>query len=365
MRRKQRQNQDGLMVAALLLTLKNLKPAALWVFLLLLGLYTASGVRTVGPSETGLLLRFGKLQPKTYEAGLVFGLPEPFDELVLVQTGAEHSLTLEAWASGGKKIGDPDREYQYTLEEVSNWMAENGGNMPPTRKVTVDGATMLNPIVDGYTLTGDRNILQARFTLRYRIHDPVAYFRLGERRDELIGGLLYQSATHTLAEMRIDDCLTEKRDQLIERVESGAQAKADALSLGITLTACELQELSPPRQVLAAFEDVINAQMFAKTLLENAREYQANSLTQAAGQSEAIRRRAEAYAQNLVAKSEGEAEAFRSFYAEYQEHPHAVLSRVYLDSLDYVMQQAQSSALFGSDHAQPTLFIEPSPKYSR
>ncbi|KAF0094705.1 MAG: membrane protease subunit HflK [Puniceicoccaceae bacterium 5H] len=365
MRRKQRQNQDGLMVQALLLTLKNLKPAAFWVFLLLLGLYLVSGIRTVGPSETGLLLRFGKLQPKTYDAGLVFSLPEPFDEVVLVQTGTEHSLTLESWASGGKKIGDPDREYQYTMEEVQAWMDENGGNMPPPKKVQIDGATTLDPVVDGYTLTGDRNILQARFTLRYRIHDPVAYFRLGDRRDELIGSLLYQSASHTIGQMRIDDCLTEKRDAMIGAIEAHAQARADALQLGITLTACELQELGPPRQVLAAFEDVINAQMFAKTLLENAREYRTNSLTQAGGQAAAIRRRAEAYANDLLAKSEGEAEAFKAFYAEYQTNPDAIVSRLYLDSLDYVMQQAQSSALFGSEHAQPTLFIEPSPKYTR
>lgn len=55
--------QDGHLVEALLLFLKQLTAHARWVFAVLLLLYAISGIRTIQPQETALVRRLGRLQP--------------------------------------------------------------------------------------------------------------------------------------------------------------------------------------------------------------------------------------------------------------------------------------------------------------
>ncbi|HAL72641.1 MAG TPA: hypothetical protein DCP71_12815 [Verrucomicrobiales bacterium] len=353
---------EGHVVEALLLFLKQLTAHARWVFRALLLLYAVSGVHTIQPQQTALVRRLGRLQPHLYGPGLLLGLPRPFDEVLLFETGKDTSLALDAWALIGTKIGDPDKQIEPTNEELIQQM--NSRDVEGAKYPTYEHTT-LNPLDHGYTLTLDTNLIQGQFNLRYRIDDPFRYTIAGDRIEILLARLSYRALAAQLASRRIDASLTDDRRDVASEAAKQIQAEADRLELGARITGLDIRELSPPAQVLASFEDVTNARQFAKTMFENARQYDAETRTKFEGEAASILFRAEGYATGLVESAKGEASSFTSLLGNYRLNPQLVSQRLLRETLDAVMGQVSSRTLLPMQQARPTVILEPAPDFAR
>lgn len=353
---------EGRAVEALLILLKHLTAHARWVFVILLLLYAVSGIRTIQPQEQALLLRFGRLQPEVHGPGLLFGLPDPFDRVLRFETGKDIALALDRWVIDSTKIDDPDKPIQLTnAQMVEKMRTSSFGGSVHTEYAEVEGKT-LDPVTRGYSLTSDFNVIQGRFVLRYRIAEPFLYASAGERIDGLLEKLGYRAITRQLAARKIDASLTSDRQEISASAAREIQQEADRLQLGIVVSGVEIRELSPPAQVLAAFEDVTNAKQFAKTLFENARQYQSTTIAQSEGEAAAIRLRAEGHSAGLVAAAQGEASAFGSLLANYRQQPELVAGRLLRETLDTVMGRIRSRTLLPAGQSRPSLILEPSPE---
>lgn len=348
---------DGLVMEALLHTLRGLTPLAQGLCALLLLFYLCSGIRFVGPQESALVLRLGQLQPRVHGPGLLIGWPAPVDEVVILATGGEHTLAVDNWAARGPRLEQGRHFREATDEEKAAGVGQIGNQFLPI-EVAPEG-DWLDPVVDGYTLSADWNVVQGRFSLRYRIGDPVAFFRAADSASELLTALAGRALTAELAVRPIDAALTNGRDALAEAVRVRIAADADRLGLGITPTAFELRELRPPTQVLAAFEEVTNARLQARTMIENAREYRERQLAAVRGSTDTVRRRADGWARETVAAAEGEAAAFKLFLAEYRRAPELITRRLYAETMGQVLRQAHSATVLPPGETPPAVLIEP------
>lgn len=356
---------EGRAVEALLILLKHLTAHARWVFVILLLLYAVSGIRTIQPQEQALLMRFGQLQPKVHGPGLLFGLPEPFDKVLRFETGKDLALPLDRWVLDTTKIEDPDKPLEFTDAEMIEKMKNStAGGSVYTEYADVAGKA-LDPVTRGYSVTSDFNIIQGRFVLRYRIAAPFLYASSGDRINELLERLGYRALTRQLAERKIDASLTSDRRELAAAASNEIQQEADRLKLGITVSGMDIRELSPPSQVLAAFEDVTNAKQFEKTLYENARQYHSTTLSESESEAASILFRAQGYTAGLVATAEGESSSFTSLLVNYSQQPDLVSNRLLRETLDTVMGRIRSRTLLPADQARPALLLEPSPEYAR
>lgn len=356
---------EGRAVEALLILLKNLTAHARWVFVILLLLYAVSGIRTIQPQEQALLLRFGSLQPKVHGPGLLIGLPEPFDRVLRFETGKDISLPLDAWTVTGAKIGDPDKPVELSDAQLADAVKNgtNGGAAQSTYLATPGAA--LDAVEDGYTVTGDFNIVQGRFIMRYRIVDPFRFASSGDRIDELLARLAYRAISHELSVSKIDAALTTDRQSIAISASRMIEEEVTRLGLGLRVSGLDVRELSPPSQVIAAFEDVTNARQFAKTLYENSRQYTDETLSKTDGEARSIVHRAGGYSAGLVAEAAGEASSFRSMLTEYHRDPLLISRRLLRETLDTVMANVQSRTLIPSGQSAPSLIIEPIPEFSR
>src|SRR5947208_14522583 len=109
--------------------------------------FVFSGVFTVKPNQVAVKLRLGKPvgigADQLLKPGLHWKLPYPIDDVVYIPVGESHTVTSTAgW-------------YSQTPEEAAT------GRKPTPMGVQRGG-------VDGYTLTGDGNIIHARATMSYR-----------------------------------------------------------------------------------------------------------------------------------------------------------------------------------------------------
>ncbi len=354
---------DGLLMEALLHTLRGLTPIAQGLCALLLVFYLFSGVRFVGPQESALVLRLGKLQPQVHGPGLLFTWPAPIDEVVLLATGVEHTLALDTWTSRGPRLEQGRHFREATAEEKAAGVAQIGNQFLPVEVAPVGDS--LDPVADGYTLTGDWNVVQGRFSLRYRITDPVAHFRAAHSTPALLEAVASRALTAELAVLPIDDALTSGRDKLAEAVRTRIAAAAEQFDLGLTPTAFELRELRPPTQVVAAFEEVTTARLQARTMTENAREYRERQLGAVRGSTATVRRRSDGWAGETVAASEGEAAAFRLLLTEYRRTPDLITQRLYSETVGQVLHQAHSATVLPPGEAPPAVLIEPTSDATR
>lgn len=353
---------EGHLTEALLLFLKQLTGYARWVFAALLLFYAISGIRSIEPQQTALVRRLGRLQTDLHNPGLLFCLPRPFDEVLLFETGKDTTLPLDGWALIGGKIGDPDKQLELSQAELQarvNSSEVKGSEYPVYENTTLD------PVRHGYTLTGDIHVIQGRFSLRYRIDDPFCYTVAGDHVPSLLRSLSYQALTAQLARRPVDASLTEQRRDVATAAARDIQAGCDRLKLGLRISGLDILELSPPAQVLAAFEDVTNARQQAKTLFENARQYDSETRTKFEGEAAAIGYRAEAYATELVETARGEAAAFTAVLTNYQRSPRLVSQHLLRETLNEVMRQVSSRTLLPASRSMPSLILEPAPEFAR
>ncbi|MEM6672300.1 MAG: FtsH protease activity modulator HflK [Planctomycetota bacterium] len=304
-----------------------------WGFVLLGLLYLGSGITRVAPNENALVLRFGELQPRIHPPGVLLTWPAPIDEVVRVPVRSVLELRLDAW--GAPPEVDPS--------------------------VAPAPATM-HPIRDGYTLTGDANLVHPRLAVRYQIVDPVAAVLSVKERDALLEGVMYRSLAIALARSSVDAALATERDLVRQETQRLAQDELDLLGTGLQLVAVEFRELLPARRVLPAFREVVNAQVEAKTRLQEAETYRAKLLPEAEAEAYRIRQEATAESQGLVARARGEAAAFTALLEEYRKAPALTKARLHAETLEVVGEALRTVTVLPDSPGQlwlPTAPVSP------
>ena len=175
------------------------------VMVLMVVAFFASGFFTVGPQEKAVILRFGKPvgegSKALLTAGLHWSLPYPIDEVVRIPITEIQKIS----SNNGWYLTTPEAE----LSEAE---------MPA-------GAS-LNPAIDGYVLTADRNIIHTRATLYYHIEDPIRFVFDFESASNTVQNALNNALLFTAAKFNVDDILTRDvagfHDAVLQCLPEGA-----------------------------------------------------------------------------------------------------------------------------------------------
>src|SRR5215471_2719148 len=157
------------------------------VMFVLVVVFLSSGFFQVGPQQRAMILRLGKPVGQGDKAllgpGPHFSLPYPIDFVVKVPiTEIQKVSSTVGWF-----LVAPEQEL--------------AGIEPPA-------GTTLNPVVDGYVLTADGNIIHSRATLYFRIEDPVRYVFGFTDASNAVQNALNNALLETAARFKVDDILT-------------------------------------------------------------------------------------------------------------------------------------------------------------
>jgi membrane protease subunit HflK len=320
-----RRREDALFSAhAILAALRSSIRILRWGMLVLVLIYLCSGITVIGPNERGLILRFGRALPNSAPPGLLLAFPAPIDEVVRLPAKSVQEVVLDSWTANDDSYRDS-----------------------------------LHPERDPYTITGDVNVIRARFSIRFQVADPIAYEFGANERENLCNAICYQSACRVLAGMSVDDALTTRRDFIGQESMRLAQSEIDRLGLGIQLLAFETREINPPAPVLPAFQDVVSAKVEAKTLVEPARSRNASVIPEAKAEAYRIQQEGQSYAQGLIAKAQGEVSAFLALLKEYRANPVTVHTRLYAEMIETVLPKLRVSTVMPTDRGNVRVLLSP------
>lgn len=253
-------------------------PIALGLLILLWIVLTS--VHRVGPQERGIVTMLGKYS-RTLSPGISLTLPAPFETVETVD-----------------------------VEEI--------------RTIDIGSATA---DTENLMLTGDQNIIDLAYSVRWNIRNPELYkFQLADP-DTTIREVAESAMRSVIASVSLDDALGAGRSGIEQQVEQRMQQILDAYNSGVRVQGVAIKQADPPTAVNESFKAVSAAQQTAQTYLNEAR----------------------AYAQQLTARAQGEAAAFDKVYGQYRLSPDVTRRRMYYETMEAVLAPLDKTIVEGGN----------------
>ena len=272
-------------------------------------LYLLSGITIVRSDEVAVILRWGRLvgdKPglQQHGSGLLFSFPRPVDRVVRVPVKHVWESSITTLAKG-----------------------------------TFEGDS-LNPVRQGYALTGDQNIVHVNMVARYRVRDPAEWAFYGPKSEEVLRVEVAAAMVRSLGEMGVDRVLADGRRELVATATRRAQAGLDAAHSGLEISSLELTGLAPPAALASEFDAVQSAFIGAETARKDARAFAGGAIPAAQGAADSTVQKARADSAAAISQAKGDSEAFRALAREYRANPAVVRERLYRDAVEKVIGSA-------------------------
>jgi membrane protease subunit HflK len=239
-------------------------------FVLLWLLFTT--MHRITPGERGVVTRFGSYS-HTLAPGIGLTLPAPIDRVQKVD-----------------------------VEDI--------------REVTLGSAAE-----ETLMLTGDQNIIDIAYQVRWNIRDPEQYlFELAEPEDT-IRQVAESTMRAAMAQVTLQDAIGNKRGEIEARVAEEMQRTLDSYQAGVLIQGVAIKQADPPAAVNDAFKEVTAAQQDAQSYINQAG----------------------AYALQLKQKAQGDATAFDKVYDQYKLAPAVTKRRMYYETMERVLQKVDKT----------------------
>jgi membrane protease subunit HflK len=230
----------------------------------------------IGPQEAGVITRFGSYAG-TINPGITFTLPAPIDRVQKVD-----------------------------VQEIRT------ADIPP------GGGAAENLI-----LTGDQNIIDLAYSVRWKIRDPEQFLFQIKNPEETIREVAESAMRAVVAGVTLEQAIGAGRSEIEQRVTQVMQQLLNDYQAGIDVQGVAIKQSDPPVAVNEAFKEVSAAQQQAQSYINDAR----------------------AYALQLTAKAQGEAAAFDKVYGEYKLAPEVTRRRMYYETMEKVLSKVDKTVV--------------------
>jgi len=247
---------------------------ALGAFVLVWLVFTS--LHTVGPQQRGVITRFGKYAG-TVGPGVTLTFPAPVDRLAKVDVDNIHTIDIDNGAGSDQNL----------------------------------------------VLTGDQNIVDLAYSVRWNIREPELYlFELADP-DDTIREVAESAMREELARVSLNDAIGSQRSQIEARVAQRMQELLDSYRAGVAIQGVAIKQADPPAEVIDAFKQVSAAQQKKQSYLNDAR----------------------AYALQLTSTAQGEATAFDKVYAQYKLAPEVTRRRMYYETMEKILAKTDKTVI--------------------
>ena len=259
------------------------------------------------------------------------------------------SIMLVAWLASGFFIIQEGQagviltfgKYDYTTRPGINWrmpwpiQSQEVVNLSGVRSVEVGRPVLIKATnqKDSSMLTEDENIIDVRFAVQYRLKDPTDYLFNNRDPDMAVIQAAETAVREIVARSKMDTVLYEGREKIAIDLASSIQRILDSYKTGIYITSVTVQNVQPPEQVQAAFDDAVKAGQDQERLKSEGQAYANDIIPRAKGTGARLIQEAEGYKARVVATAEGDATRFKQVLVEYAKAPQVTRDRMYIDSM--------------------------------
>jgi membrane protease subunit HflK len=232
-------------------------------------------------------------------------------------------------------------KYDYTAKPGINWhlpwpiQSAETVNLSGVRSVEVGRPVLIKATnqKDSSMLTEDENIIDVRFAVQYRLKDPTDYLFNNRDPDTAVVQAAETAVREIVARSKMDTVLYEGREKIGIDLANSIQKILDSYKTGIYVTSVTVQNVQPPEQVQAAFDDAVKAGQDQERLKSEGEAYANDIIPRAKGTAARLIQEAEGYKARVVATADGDATRFKQILVEYAKAPQVTRDRMYIDSM--------------------------------
>ncbi|MDP1028290.1 protease modulator HflK [Sphingomonas sp. KR1UV-12] len=171
------------------------------------------------------------------------------------------------------------------------------------------------------TLTGDQNIVDLTYSVRWNIQNPRDYvFQLAQP-EETVRAAAESAMRAVIATTTLDQALGAGRTTIEQRVAETTQNILNSYRSGVRIQGVSINRAAAPQQIVDDFNKVTAAQQEAVGAVNKARSY----------------------AQQVVAGAQGEAAAFDRVYEQYRLAPEVTRRRMYYETMEAVLAKSDKT----------------------
>ena len=245
----------------------------MWALLGVLLLWLVwTSFHAIAPGQRGVVTRFGRYS-STLGPGVSLTLPSPIDRVIKVDVENIRSVDLGSEAD------------------------------------------------DDLMLTGDQNLLDIAYSVRWNIRTPELYLFQLAQPDETIREVANSAMRAVISQVSLNDAMGDRRADIETQVAENMQRILDGYRSGIQIQGIAIKQADPPAEVNDAFKEVTAAQQDAQTYINNAN----------------------AYSLQLRQKAQGEATAFDKVYEQYKLAPEVTRRRMYYETMEQVLSKVDKT----------------------
>jgi membrane protease subunit HflK len=231
-----------------------------------------TSVHSISPGQRGVVSRFGRYS-STLGPGVSFTLPSPIDRVKKIDV--ENIRSIDLGSDSGEDL----------------------------------------------MLTGDQNLIDLAYSVRWNIRTPELYLFQMAQPDETIREVAESAMRAVVSQVTLNDAMGDRRAEIEAQAAQNMQRILDSYRSGIQVQGIAIKQADPPDAVNDAFKQVTAAQQDAQTYINNAN----------------------AYALQLRQKAQGEATAFDKVYEQYKLAPEVTRRRMYYETMEQVLSKVDKT----------------------
>jgi modulator of FtsH protease HflK len=265
--------------------------------------FVMSSVFTIEPEEVGVVLTFGKYS-RTVQPGLNFKIP--FGVETMQKVPVKRQLKEEF----GFKTARADVRTRYMPGNFKN---------------------------ESLMLTGDLNAAQVEWIVQYRISDPYLYLFKVRNAKQTLRDVTEAVMREVVGDRTVNEIITVGRQDIEITVSQKLQEILTQYETGIKIDQVILQDVNPPDEVKASFNEVNEAEQEKEKLINQAKSEYNKVVPRAEGRAQQQIEEARGYALERVNNAKGEANRFTALYKEYAKAREVTRQRMYLETMEEIL----------------------------
>jgi membrane protease subunit HflK len=279
-------------------------------------LWLASGLMIVQEGQVAVITRFGQYT-KTLSPGLQWRLPYPIESGQMVNISQLRTFEVGYRGTARNKV-----------------------------------------LPESLMLTTDEAIIDLQFVVQYRLEPNGApdYLFKTSQPDESVRQAAETAMREIVGKHPMDFVLYSGRTEVASAVHKLAQSILDRYETGIQISTVAIQNVQPPEQVQAAFDDAVKAGQDRERQINEGNAYANQVLPQAEGQVARMLQDAEGYRAKVVGDAEGDTARFTSVETEYAKAPAITRERLYLSTMQQILENS-SKVMIDAQSSNNMLYL--------
>lgn len=188
-------------------------------------------------------------------------------------------------------------------------------------------------------LTGDLKIIQIEWIVQYKISNPKNYLFKVRSPIESLRKFSKIAMSQVAGDFFFDEIITIAKNEITNKVHDSLQKMIDEMEMGIVVSTVALINVTPPKAVEAAYNEVLQAQQEKDKIVNEAKTEYIKKVTPAEGEASKLIAEAKGYKAERINVAQGEANYFNSLYKEYIKAREITKTRMYLETMSEVLSK--------------------------